>query len=121
MGYGSPWVNTLAYVDDVTINDYSENFGVDPIAVLEDLKTEIDDVPDADFKPPAADRKAALNDKINDAIAKIIAGDYENAIKKLKGDIRPKLDSTAKQAWLVESHPELLDKIDIVVAILEGL
>jgi hypothetical protein len=26
MGYGGPWVNTLAYVDDVTISDYFENF-----------------------------------------------------------------------------------------------
>ena len=26
MGYGGPWVNTLAYVDDVTINDYFEDF-----------------------------------------------------------------------------------------------
>lgn len=26
MGYGGPWVNTLAYVDDVTINDYLEDF-----------------------------------------------------------------------------------------------
>lgn len=27
MGNGGPWVSTLAYVDDVTINDYFENFG----------------------------------------------------------------------------------------------
>jgi hypothetical protein len=26
MGYGGPWVNTLAYVDDVKINDYLETF-----------------------------------------------------------------------------------------------
>jgi hypothetical protein len=26
MGYGGPWANTLAYVDDVTIDDYFENF-----------------------------------------------------------------------------------------------
>jgi hypothetical protein len=26
MGYGGPWADTLAYVDDVTINDYFENF-----------------------------------------------------------------------------------------------
>jgi hypothetical protein len=26
MGYGGPWVNTLAYVDDVNINDYFETF-----------------------------------------------------------------------------------------------
>ncbi|MFC1882808.1 hypothetical protein ACFL2S_15125 [Thermodesulfobacteriota bacterium] len=26
IGYGGPWVNTLAYVDDVTINDYFEDF-----------------------------------------------------------------------------------------------
>jgi hypothetical protein len=26
MGYGGPWVDTLAYADDVTINDYLEDF-----------------------------------------------------------------------------------------------
>jgi hypothetical protein len=26
VGYGGPWVNTLAYADDVTINDYFEDF-----------------------------------------------------------------------------------------------
>ena len=30
MGYGGPWTNTLAYVDDVTINDYFENFEPPP-------------------------------------------------------------------------------------------
>ena len=28
MGYGGPWLNTQAYVDDVTLNDYFEKFGV---------------------------------------------------------------------------------------------
>jgi len=121
VGWGVPWVNTLAYVDDVTINDYFENFGVDAIAALEDLKTEINDLPANDFKPPAADRKAALIDKINDVIAKIDAGDYKGAIMKLNMDIRPKLDASAKQTWLVEPHTELLAKIDTVVGILEGL
>jgi len=118
MGYGGPWVNTLAYVDDVTINDYFENFGVDAIAGLEDLKTEITDLPDGDFKSPAADREAALIGKINDVITKIDAGDYKGAIMKLLSDIKPKLDYSAKQAWLVEPHQELLDKIDTIV---EGL
>jgi hypothetical protein len=30
MGYGGPWANTLAYVDDVTIEDYFENFEPPP-------------------------------------------------------------------------------------------
>jgi hypothetical protein len=34
MGYGGPWVNTLAYVDDVTINDYFEHFET-PESVLD--------------------------------------------------------------------------------------
>jgi len=122
MGYGGPWVNTLAYVDDVTINDYFENFGyTDAIAGLEDLKTEIGDLSDTDFKPPAADREAALFDKINKVIAQIDAGDYQGAIMKLNMDIKPKLDYSAKQAWLVTDHSELLDKIAVIVGILQGM
>ena len=106
----------------VTINDYFENFGyTDAIAGLEDLKTEIGDLSDTDFKPPAADREAALFDKINEVIAQIDAGDYQGAIMKLLSDIRPKLDFNAKQAWLVTDQSELLGKIDAVVGILEGL
>jgi len=89
--------------------------------MLEDLKTEIDDLTDEDFKPPAADRTAALIDKINEVIAKIDAGDYQGAMMKLLNDIRPKLDYSAKQAWLVTDHSELLGKIDAVVGILEDL
>jgi len=85
------------------------------------LKDEINALPNEDFKPPAADRKAALIDKINDVIAKIVAGEYKGAIMKLLNDIRPKLDTTAKQTWLVVEHLELLEKIDAVVEILEGL
>jgi len=89
--------------------------------ILEDLKDEINALPDDHFKPPAADREAALIDKINDVIAKIDAGDCKGAIMKLLGDIRPKLDSGAKQSWLVEPHLELLAKVGTVVGILEGL
>jgi len=88
---------------------------------LEDLKTEIKDLSDDQFRPPAANRKAALIDKINEVIAKIDAGDYQGAIMKLSEDIRPKLDSNAKQSWLVEDHPELLDKIGTMVGILQGM
>jgi hypothetical protein len=40
MGYGGPWANTLAYVDDVTIADYFENF--DPIPIMIDIRPDTD-------------------------------------------------------------------------------
>jgi len=94
---------------------------IDPIALLEDLKDEIDELSDDDLKKPAAKRKVALLNKVDEVIAKVDAEDYEGAIMKLKKDIRPKLDINAKQTWLVVPHPELLTKIDAVVEILEGL
>ena len=118
-GYGGTWNGFIGYVDDVTINEHIVSF--ESLDILESLKAEIGGVPDGDFKPPAADRKAALIDKINDVIAKIDAGDYKGAIMKLNMDIRPKLDADAKQSWLVIPHLELLAKIDTVVGILKGL
>ena len=40
IGYGGPWADTLAYVDDVTINDYSEHFETleTPESVLDHFK-----------------------------------------------------------------------------------
>jgi hypothetical protein len=112
-GYGA--VHTVVF-EDITVSGVLRWE-----ALLEDLKAEIGDLPDEDFKRPAADRKAALIDKIDDVIAKIVAGDYKGAIMKLEKDIRPKLDVNAKQSWLVIGHAELLAKIEEVVGILEGL
>jgi len=36
-------------------------------------------------------------------------------------DIKPKLDYSARQAWLVTDHSELLDKIAVIVGILQGM
>jgi len=107
--------------DGVAVTDMGAYEFATPIILLEDLKDEIDALPDEDFKPPAADRKAALIDKINDVIAKIDAREYKGAIMKLRMDIGPKLDASAKQTWLVESHQELLTKIDTVVGILQDM
>ena len=38
MGYGGTWANTLAYVDDVTIGDYYENFDTEFVQI--DIKPE---------------------------------------------------------------------------------
>jgi hypothetical protein len=38
MGYGGPWANTLAYVDDVTIGDYYEGFDTEFVQI--DIKPE---------------------------------------------------------------------------------
>ena len=89
--------------------------------ILQDLKDEINALPATDFKPPAADRKVALSDKINAVLDMINAGEDQGAIMKLLQDIKPKLDASAKQTWLVKEHSELLTKIDTVVGILEGL
>lgn len=118
VGYGGPWVDTLCYVDDVTIADYFEDFG---LLILEDLKNEISELSDDDLKNPAANRKVTLSDKIDDVIAKVNAEDYRSAIRKLLKDIRPKLDIDDKRTWLEVGHSELLDKIDAAVEILEDL
>jgi len=92
-----------------------------PIFRLEDLKTEINALTSGDLKPPVADRKVALIDKINEVIAKIVAGDYMGAIMKLEKDIKPKLDGVSKQTWAMYPLEDLLEKIDAVVGILKGL
>ena len=83
--------------------------------LLEDLKAEINALSAADLKKPAGDRKVALCDKIDDVIAKIIAGDYTGAVMKLEQDIKPKLDGISPPSWLTTAHPELVDKINSVI------
>jgi len=93
------------------------------IPPLQDLQDEIIDLSGGDgvdLKKPAADRKAALLDKIDEVIAKIDEGNYKGALKKLEKDIRPKLDNTAKQAWATHDL-ELLAKIDEIIVFLEEM
>jgi beta propeller repeat protein len=89
--------------------------------LLEELQDEIDALASTDLKPPSTDRQDDLRAKLDAIIAKINAGQYHEALKKLTKDILPKLDSTAKQTWLLTTQPDLLALIHDIIDYLEAL
>jgi len=115
-----------SYVDgDVMINGVTydlEPTAEDVIALLKDLKAEINALSAEDFKKPklAAQRKKALCNKINAVIHQIEDGAYKGAINKLKNDIRPKLDFNNKRSWVATDMSTLLAKIDFIIGILQS-
>jgi len=116
------WGPFTSYVDYVVINDVPYDLEPGPedaTALLKDLKDEIKGLPNEDFKKPSAQRRTALCNKINAMIRQIEAGAYKGAMKKLKKDIRPKLDCDGKGDWLVVEHPELVEKIDLIISMLQ--
>jgi len=76
-----------------------------PLDELSILKLTIKGLPNFVFRQPkiSANLKRALINKIGDVIAKINAGNYTDAINKLKFDIRAHMDgdSTAED-WIIE-------------------
>jgi len=73
------------------------------------------------LKKPAGQRKETLSNKIDAVINRIETGAYEGAIDKLEDDIKEKLDFDGIGDWLMVAHPELVDKIDLIISVLESL
>jgi len=78
----------------------------DPVADLKQLKTLINSLPSKVFNEKimsASKMKKILSSKIDEIILKVEAGDYAQAIDKLRNDIRAKMDgdSTA-QDWIID-------------------
>jgi len=127
LGGSSNWRDETSFVDYAVVNGavvLDEPGAEDAMALLEDLKAEIDELSDkdrVDLKKPAAKRKAALTHKVDEVIAKVGAEDYKVAIMKLKRDIRPKLDGKSRQTWATHPLTEILDKIDFIISILKTL
>lgn len=107
-------------VTDYVLYDPWLSVPADVYWILEDLKYEINELLDSDFKDPstAGEKKASLNNKIDVVINLVNLGKLNQAIKKLEKDIGPKLDTGYPQCWLSVAHPELIDKINDVIDLL---
>jgi len=87
----------------------------------------IQNLPDEVFINNADQRKNALSEKLNDVFEHINNGEYEEAILKLKNDIRPKCDGSLggnpRNDWITdpETQQELCAMIDALIALLERL
>lgn len=91
----------------------------------------IQGLPELAFRKPADQRTKALENKLlhgSDSVANLIqAGKIQDAIDKLKDDIRAKLDGSLggnpKDDWITQplAQDELAVKIDCLVAYLEAL
>jgi len=113
----------IGFIDLTPMNPQNPdpvNPAIPPLEELQDDISLLSDDDGVDLKNPAAERKAALLDKINEVIEKINEGNYKGAIKKLEKDIMPKFDNTAKQAWTTHNS-ELLEKIEALIALLETM
>ena len=91
--------------------------------VIQLLIDEINALPNNDFKDPstAGDKKSSLIDKIDVVLNLIDLGKYDQAIRKLEKDIKPKLDTDCNQCWLQVEHEELIVKIKTIILLLEGM
>ncbi len=87
----------------------------------------IQNLPDEVFINNANQRKTAFSEKLNEVIELINNGMYEEAILKLKHDIRPKCDGSLggnpRNDWIIdpETQQELCAMIDALIALLETL
>jgi len=103
------WLENQAEVAIVEIDDY------------------IQDIDDDAFKNNAEQRKNALSNKLEAVMALIDAGEYQDAINKLKNDIRSKCDGSLggnpKNDWITDPdvQAELCAMIDALIAYLETL
>ena len=92
-----------------------------------DVNGYIQNLPDEFFVNNAEQRKNALSEKFNDVFEHINNGEYEEAIDKLKHDIRPKCDGSLggnpRNDWITdpETQQELCAMIDALIAFLETL
>ena len=92
-----------------------------------DVNDYIQDIPNEFFVNNAEQRKNALSEKLNEVIELINNGMYEEAILKLKHDIRPKCDGSLggnpRNDWITDedTQQELCAMIDALIAFLEML
>lgn len=88
-----------------------------------DLKGEISALSEngVDLKKPAANRKTALLNKIDEVIEMINEGNYAEAINKLEKDITPKLNGDKKQSWATHELTDIIDTIETIVDLLKEL
>jgi len=92
-------------------------FKPDPVAELKQLKTLIDSLPRSVFNEKimsASKMEKVLSSKIDEIIMKVEAGNYSQAIDKLRYDIRAKMDgdSTATD-WIID--PTTQYKLCIII------
>jgi hypothetical protein len=103
----------------------------DPCEPPSAINDYIQNLPESAFQGPALQRMTALENKLlhdPDSVAKLIqAGEMQDAIGKLKNDIRAKLDGSLggnpENDWITDAtaQQELADEIDCLVAYLETL
>ena len=87
---------------------------------IEDIRVEIELLAADDFDNIHAcdGQKQSLLDKIDDVIGKVDAGEYHAAICKLEKDIKDKIEK-----WIVDDDAkgDLIDKIDLIISLLQTL
>ncbi len=111
-----------------TVCLHANPYPCEPPSAINDY---IQDLPESAFRKPALQRMKALENKLlhdPDSVAKLIqAGKIQDAIGKLKNDIRAKLDGSLggnpKNDWITDPAAQqvLAGKIDPLVAYLETL
>ncbi len=108
---GATYVYTVNTVEEVIVIE------PDPMSELEHLKEFVDGLPDDSFDQSvrrASHTKKALFSKIDDAILKVEAGNYTDAVNKLLHDIRAKMDGDhTAEDWIV--HPETQFDLCVIV------
>jgi hypothetical protein len=104
-----------------------------PEDAIEDIDDYVREVPESAFSNNAEQRKNALYEKLieneegNAVLQLIEAGHYEQALKKLQHDIRPKCDGSVggnpNNDWITdpEVQGELIAMIDALIDYLESL
>lgn len=121
------------YSVTLTVEDDDAGIGTDTVTVtilsaeeaLPVVDHYIQDLPDAYFKFNPDQLKNTLSEKIDETLELIDAGEYQDAIDKLKHDIRAKADGSVdgfpNNDWIIDpkSQREICTMIDDLIAYLE--
>jgi hypothetical protein len=104
-----------------------DNFKLEETTMPEDIDDSIQDLPDDAFDNNAVQMSNALSEKLDEVDDLIDDGEYQEAIDKLKNDIRSKCDGSLggnpNNDWVTDpdAQEELCEMIDDLIDYLESL
>lgn len=91
---------------------------------IKNLNDYIQSLPDSAFKNNPKQRKNALKNKIEEVFTKIESQEYQDAINKLRNDIRAKVDGNEKaKNWIIsqDAQEQICDVVDSLISFLRSL